>query len=127
MKKLLTLLMLFSVIAFVSCSKDDDKNAVANFKYGEALLGTWKVVKVGSISWPYEITTATFNLDGTYSGKGYFGNGTGTYTAEGIDVKCYIEGKLFVSYEVESLDGNKAVMKMYSTEGSSITLTCEKY
>ena len=42
-------------------------------------------------------TYATFNSDGTYNGRGYFGNGSGTYKISGNTIICYIEGEEYLS------------------------------
>lgn len=131
MKKLLYMAflpMMMLMMTLTSCSKDDN-SPIDGFDYpAETLYGTWKITKVGGISWLYETTTATFNSDGSYSGKGYFGNGTGTYTAKGKTINCYVSGKLYCTYEVQSLSGTTAVLKMFSDDNSStsLTLTCEK-
>ncbi len=124
---LVVLPMIFLAIAVSSCSKDDDP--LGDFNYpADALYGTWKVVKAGDVAWPFERTTATFNPDGTYYGRGYFGNGSGTYTAKGNTIRCYVDGDLYCYYEVVSLNGNTAVLKMYSASGDylGMPITCEK-
>lgn len=125
MKKILFILAVLPMF-LMSCSDDDD-NVVADFTYGDAIFGTWEIKKLGVLNWPYKTTTATFNSDGTYSGSGYFGNGSGTYTAKGNEVSCYIDGELYVKYVIKSLDGNTAIMDMYADEDTSLSnLTCEK-
>ena len=101
---------------FASCSSDDDDD---DFNYPkESLYGTWKMSEVkmsesGSyISWPMKATTATFNSDGTYSGSGYFGNGSGTYTAKGNTITTYVSGQVYIVYTVLSLNGSSAELKM---------------
>jgi len=103
-------------VGFASCSSDDDDD---DFNYPkESLYGTWKMSEVkmsetGSyISWPMKATTATFNSDGTYSGSGYFGNGSGTYTAKGNTITTYVSGKVYIVYTVLSLSGSTAELKM---------------
>lgn len=116
------------VFAFSSCSSDDDDSAVSGFDYpAETLYGTWKITKYESIAWPFQTTTASFYEDGTYYGRGYFGTGSGTYTAKGSTIRCYIDGELFCRYEVVSLTGTTAVLDMYGGDGSSsIRITCTK-
>lgn len=116
------------MMTLASCSKDDD-SPLDGFDYpAETLYGTWKITKVDGISWSYKTTTATFSSDGSYSGKGYFGNGTGTYTAKGKTINCYISRKLYCTYEVQSLSGTTAVLRMAPDDNSStsLILTCEK-
>ena len=121
MKKYLFNLMALMMVAVLSvgmssCSKDDDGD---DFNYPkESLYGTWKISEVkmsesGSyISWPMKTTTATFNSDGTYSGSGYFGNGSGTYTAKDNTITTYVSGKVYIVYTVLSLNGSTSELKM---------------
>ncbi len=121
MKKYLFNLMTLMMVAVLSigmssCSKDDDDN---DFNYPkESLYGTWKMSEVkmsesGSyMSWTMKATTATFNSDGTYSGSGYFGNGSVTYTAKGNPIATYVNGKVYMVYNVLSLNGSTAELKM---------------
>lgn len=103
-------------VGFASCSSDDDDD---DFNYPkESLYGTWKMSEVkmsendSYISWPMKTTTATFNSDGTYSGSGYFGNGSGTYTAKGNTITTYVSGQVYIVYNVLSLSGSTAELKM---------------
>lgn len=120
-----TLMVAILSVGFASCSKDDDAD---DFNYPkETLYGTWKMSEVkmsetGSyVSWPMQATSATFNSDGTYSGRGYFGNGSGTYTAKGNTITTYVEGQVYLVYTVLSLTGSTAELKM-TKPGSSETL-----
>ena len=75
MKKTLFLLITILMISFIGCSDDDDS------EYKDAIIGTWELTQIefggGWTSIPRR-TYATFNSDGTYNGRGYFGNGSGT-------------------------------------------------
>ena len=66
-------------------------------------------------------TSATFNSDGTYSGSGYFGNGSGTYTAKGNTITTFVSGQVYIVYTVLSLNGSTAELKM-TMPGSDETL-----
>ncbi len=126
LKTFVPLMVLFFSLS--GCSKDDDSPA-SGFDYPvSSLYGTWKITQVGIIDWPYETTTATFNSNGKYIGEGYFGDGTGTYTAKDSTIRCYISGELYCKYIVHSLSGTTAVLKMYGSETSStyLLLTCQK-
>lgn len=103
-----------------SCGNDDD-----DFDYPkESLYGTWKMSEVkmsetGSyITWSLKPTTATFKSDGTYYGNGYFGNGTGTYSAKGNTITTFVNGEVNLVYTVLSLSGSTAELKM-SIPGST--------
>lgn len=127
MKKILFLLAMLPMFVFTSCSKDDDPK----FDYPmETLYGTWEGTGINvdgkwidPTDWLYTkfAFSIKFNSDGTYSGKGYFGNGSGTYKAEGNMIYTYISGKEYARYTVKSLSNNKAELIM-SVEGSSETL-----
>ena len=54
----------------------------------------------------------TFYSDGTYTGKGYFGNGNGTYKAEGDKIYTYVDGEEYFVYKIKSLKDNKAELLM---------------
>jgi hypothetical protein len=109
---------------FSSCSSNDDINDF-NFPK-ESLYGTWKISEVKMpesstyTSWPMEETTATFNSDGTYSGRGYFGNGSGTYSAKGNTITTYVSGNVYIVYTVLSLNGSTAELKMESPNSEEI-------
>ncbi|MBQ7997514.1 MAG: lipocalin family protein [Paludibacteraceae bacterium] len=127
MKKILSLL-LFVAVLFVGCK---EKN---QFNYPlETLYGTWqfKQVKFSPSedyqTWLLTATYATFYSDGTYTGRGYFGNGKGTYETKGDDIITYVQGEEYATYTVLSLTGSRAELKM-SMPGSSrnIWLICEK-
>lgn len=131
MRKLLLMAFMPCVMMFMalsSCSSDDDFDPCADFNYSaEALYGTWEITKLGVLPWVRETTTATFNPDGSYSGKGYFGNGSGTFKATGNRIYCYINGELYCTYEVQSLSSRTAVLRMHAGSDSDyITITCEK-
>lgn len=120
MKKLLSMMLLFTAmcLTFSACSKDDDEK----FDYPmETLYGNWKGTGIyinGSwidvTSWLYYeyAFSIKFNSDGTYSGKGYFGNGSGTYKAVGNMIYTYVDGEEYAVYKVKSLTGNKAELSM---------------
>lgn len=132
MKKLfLVCVAIIAAVAFIGCDKDED----SKFKYGDAIYGTWDIthIKQNDGSW-LDITSsifdrfhasATFNSDGTYSGSGYFGNGSGTYKASGSMIICYISGVEYAKYDVHSLSGELAEMTM-TMDGDSVDIKCKK-
>lgn len=129
MKKafLLSVLLIGIIITSTSCSKDDDPK----FDYPmETLYGNWEGtgiyvdgdwIDLTNYLWYEYRFSIKFNSDGTYSGKGYFGNGSGTYKVEGNMIYTYIDGKEYARYKVKSLSNNKAELTM-AMEGSSETL-----
>ena len=75
----------------------------------------------------FKPTYATFNADGTYSGRGALGVGKGTYKAQGKTITCYVEGKEFLKYDVLSLSGKECELKVYQTgSSSSVRIRCKK-
>lgn len=120
MKKLFSLILLCVACVFIfsSCSKDDSEN----FDYPmDTLYGTWvgteikikdKWIDLTNIFYSDFTFSITFYSDGTYTGKGYFGNGKGTYKADRNMVYTYVGGKEYYVYKIKSLIGNKAELLM---------------
>ena len=124
MKKLnlFFILTVFSLL-FVGCSKDDD---IKNFEYDLNLLyGKWRITHVEQINGSYlnvtssvaesvfKPTYSTFYSDGTYSGSGEFGNGSGTFKAESKTIITYVDGQEYLRYDVLMLSESNAELKMY--------------
>lgn len=120
MKKLFSLILLCTacILIFPSCSKEDSED----FDYPmETLYGTWegtdmKVedtwIDLTNILYSKFSFSITFHSDGTYYGKGYFGNGDGTYKAIGNMIYTYVDDEEYYSYKIKSLDNNKAELLM---------------
>lgn len=130
MNKALLLLAVILPLLFAGCSKDEDPS----FDYDVTLLhGKWRVTHVMQSSGTYlDVTTyvgqlvfkptyATFNADGSYSGSGEFGTGSGTYTAIGKTITTFVSGKEYLKYDVVSLTGTTAELVMSET-GSTSTI-----
>lgn len=128
MKKYLFLVLTLVVtsFAFISCSSDDDDN-----QYDNAIVGTWKLTQVKTsqsesyMDWPFKSTYASFQSDGTYYGSGYFGTGSGTWSIKGNTVKTYVDGELYVTYEILSLTSTTSELKMSNGDGA-IWIKCQK-
>ena len=124
------MLLVATVIGISSCSDDDSK-----FDYPmDTLCGTWEVTDIKANGTWYDITqypytkfamSISFKDDGSYYGKGYLGNGSGTYTAEGKTIITYISGKEFVRYTVKSLSKNDAELTM-TADDESIDIKAHK-
>lgn len=121
----MTLFLTAMLLSFSACSDDDEEDG---FDYPmETLYGTWKGIELNTDGSWIDITTypftefafsIKFNPGGTYSGKGYFGNGSGTYKAKGKTIITYVDGEEYLRYEVKSISGNIAELSM-TTKGSS--------
>lgn len=129
MRKILCLMAIVLPFYFlISCSKDDE----TTFAYDiDNIYGTWVLDEVntgnGYQDWLLEKTSATFNKDGSYYGRGYFGNGSGTYTAEDKTITCYVSGKEYIRYDILELDDTECELRMYMTgSDEDIKIKCIK-
>lgn len=123
MKKVFSLMLLLAtlMVSFTACS--DDKDEPDDIK--SKIIGTWDAtsVKLSDSDWidisnhPSMSLSITFNSDGSYYGRGALGNGRGTYTVSGKTIKTYVDGELYGTYYVKSLDGKNAELTL--TMGSS--------
>ena len=125
MKKFI-LLLAVATLAFASCSKDDD--GIGQFDFDKELLyGSWAVTHWGDHPWNFEATSNTFYRDGTYFGTGIWGTGSGTYKVAGRRITTYVDGEMFMYYDVISIEGKTCVLLPgNSITQSKDTLTCEK-
>jgi hypothetical protein len=134
MKRVIFILAVLPLL-FAGCSKDEEP---AKFDYDLNLLyGEWRVSHIWSADGDYvdvtsgfmllifEPTYATFNPNGTYSGSGHYGDGSGTYTAVGKTITTYISGQEFVKYDVIGLSGSTCELRMYGS-GYNTKIKCKK-
>lgn len=117
----LMLLMLASSMVFTGCSEDDEEK----FDYPmKTLYGTWEGTGIYMESynkwidpsnWMYSEFqfSITFYEGGKYYGKGYFGTGSGTYKAKGNTITTYVDGEVYLRYDIKSLTANNAELIMY--------------
>lgn len=127
MKK--TLFLFTLCLALFSCSNDEP----AKFNYDiKLLIGTWRVIKFGDInvttypgSAAFDPTYATFYSDGTYAGRGEFGNGSGTYTAVGNTITTYVNKQQYLKYDVIKLSKDTCDLTMSDSSGS-VNIRCKK-
>ena len=113
-------MLLFASCACIisSCSKEESEK----FDYPmELLYGTWegtsikvedKWIDLTNIFYSKFGFSITFYSDGTYTGKGYFGNGNGTYKAKGKMIYTYVDGEEYYVYKINSINGNTAELLM---------------
>lgn len=99
----------------------------------DVLYGTWQGTDVKTQNGWVNIENSyfsdvqfsiTFYEDGSYYGRGYFGNGAGTYTASGKTIVTYVNGKEYYRYDVISLEGDRAHLLMYH-KGETMAETSE--
>ncbi len=135
MKGIKTIAYLFAMIIALnaqSCGSDNDNNEPDQPTKND-IVGTWKLYAISTddgasfSNWPFETTSATFKGDGSYSGKGYFGNGSGTWKQNGKTVITYVKGEEFYRYAINSLTSSTCTLTM-SQESSkaSILVKCVK-
>lgn len=124
------LLFLTTLTCFSSCSDDDEK-----FDYPmESIYGKWEGTDIyangkwvdvtGILSYKFGFSI-NFHEDGSYEGYGYFGNGSGTYTAKGKTIETFVNGKLYATYYIKSLTGNTAELTI-DIDGEQIDLKVRK-
>lgn len=88
----------------------------------ESLYGTWNISENKVLEstpyypWEFAKTSATFNSDGTYKGKGVYGNGSGTYTVNGNTITTYVDDEVYIVYTLISLKDDVAELKLDTGE-----------
>ena len=118
MKKLFSLMLLLATVMMMlpACSDDkDDPDSIES-----QMIGTWDATEIrfSGGSWidisnrPSLAMSVTFNKDGSYSGRGALGNGSGTYTVSGNNIETYVDGELYATYYVRSIEGNHAELRL---------------
>jgi len=115
MKKLFNLLLLCATVGFLftACSKDDDESISK-----EQIVGTWEGTAIyvdgtwiDITKYPYNAEfgfSITFYNDGSYYGQGAFGTGHGTYAINGMTIKTYVSGDLYLTYKIKSMTDTTA-------------------
>ena len=131
-------LMMVAVLSvgMTACGSDgDDDNKGGNDGFDfpkDKLYGTWQISEVklsesakDYVAWPYDETTISFKSDGTFSGAGYFGSGTGTYIVKGKTITTYVQNNVYMTYNVLNLDGTTAELKAtQATTGNTLWVKC---
>jgi len=119
-KKQLLVLFAVATVLLSSCGKDDKKENESPYK--SAIVGKWELthfdgVDIGDIF--DEKTTITFGADGSYSGAGAFGDGSGYYTLSDNNIKTFINNELFITYDIISLKDNVVEATMKDDSGTA--------
>jgi hypothetical protein len=100
--------------------------------YASTIVGTWKITHYGStaywIAWSKAPTTFTFKSNGTYSTDGDLGDATGTYTLDSNHITTYVNGKIYIQYDIVTIDDGIAILDMYpgTYSDTRITVKCKK-
>ena len=144
MKKILLALAIMPLF-FVACSSDDDIPSSGNFDYSlDHLYGEWRVTDVEAIG-TIDLTkpqnelyvTPTylkFEKDGSLTGEGVLGEGTGKYSTKSKTIYTSL-GKKKINLEVTSLNATTAKVKLdaknvphplIKDDMGMVTLTLEK-
>lgn len=124
-------MLLFATILLSSSACSSDKDEPDDIK--SQMIGTWDAtaVKYDDGNWlditnyPQMALSITFNKDGSYSGRGALGNGSGTYKVSGKTIKTYIDGELYATYYIKTLSGNYAELSL-TMGNSSIDIKAKK-
>ncbi|HZJ79923.1 MAG TPA: hypothetical protein VFC69_05030 [Dysgonamonadaceae bacterium] len=130
MKKVLFALAILPLLAFASCSSDDDETPdVSDIDFAhniELLYGKWRATGVEGVGEdvidltqpPFDeivpATYVTFKKDGIYSSEGILGEGTGEYTTKDktITVATGENKEDKISFEMTSLVAETAKIKI---------------
>ena len=99
----------------------------------EDIVGTWKITHAKydegatMTEWEFDDTYATFKANGRYIGRGYWGNGEGTYSIEHNTITTYVNSLPYILYEVISLNNDIAEIKaMVSSTSQNVWIRCIK-
>lgn len=126
MKKFLLALAILPILAFVSCSSDDDDNNApdVDFDYSiELLYGEWRATEVeiadiGDIDLTdpeLELLVApsyvTFSTGGVFESEGILGDGTGKYITKDKTITTSL-GDEKISFKVISLSATEAKIEI---------------
>lgn len=129
MRKAFLLMLFTALFTGLSCTKDN----VDNNPIEEQIIGTWDATYVYLEDHWLEVSnspklkiTATFRSDGSYYGKSeILGTGNGKYKVEGNTIKTYIDGELYLTYNVISIESDIAEITI-SDGGESLRFRFKK-
>lgn len=130
----LILLYVAIVLSFSSCSDDEDKDV--SYYPMEILYGTWEGTEIyrdgrwiDLSNWQYKdlVFSIKFNRNKTYSVKGFFGNGSGTYKVVRNEITIYVRGEIYLKYYFTLLSSyNEAQIVISYNDGGTIILKIKK-
>ena len=122
MKKGLRYLLAIATVLFFACGKDngngsgndDDKSSSSNYELKrEEIIGEWDIEKAKfdkaatMTDWDLGPTTFEFKENGFFEAKGYFGNGTGSFSIQGATITTVLENKPFIDFEIFGIKDKK--------------------
>ena len=129
MKKvfLLSVMLIASIITFISCSKDDDK--IDNLTQSE-LVGTWNVTSYSYTGdfedLPNGYIYITINSDNTYRVKFLSNTYSGKYKIDGNTMIGTTSDPITEYFKFDSLNGNNAEISYSNSEGDKYKLKAVK-
>ena len=121
-KKGLRYLLAIATVLFFACGKDngngsgndDDKSSSSNYELKrEEIIGEWDIEKAKfdkaatMTDWDLGPTTFEFKENGFFEAKGYFGNGTGSFSIQGATITTVLENKPFIDFEIFGIKDKK--------------------
>lgn len=129
MKKFLFALAMLPLLAFVSCSSDDDDNTEKiDFDHNiELLYGQWRATSVEIAGEAIDLTMAgedgepifaptyvTFTKDGAFSSEGLIGEGTGVFSTKGKTIIAVTgeDNEDKISFEMTTLEAETAKIEL---------------
>ena len=129
MKKFLFALAMLPLLAFVSCSSDDDDNTVkVDFDHNiEMLYGQWQATSVEVAELEIDLTMededgeavfaptfVTFAKDGVFTSEGLIGEGTGVYSTKGKTIVAVTgeDNEDKMSFEMTTLGAETAKIEI---------------
>lgn len=122
MKKGLQYLLAIATVLFFACGKDngnsgdsaEDKSSSSNYDLKrEEIIGKWDIEKAKfdkaatMTDWDLGPTTFEFKENGFFEAKGYFGNGTGSFSIQGATITTVLENKPFIDFEIFGIQDKK--------------------
>lgn len=115
MKKGLRYLLAIATVLFFACGKDngnsgdsaEDKSSSSSYDLKrEEIIGEWEIEKAKfdenatMTDWDLGMTAFNFKENGFFEAKGYFGNGTGSFSIKGATITTVLDNKPFINFEI---------------------------